>query len=236
MDAFKAFGRLYHIELFRLLSECAVCPLILRLLFNMYRKERIQVRWGNSLSDMFRMSNGVKQGAVLSPVLFTAYFDKLFERLRASGIGCHVGKMYAGAFGYADDVVLLAPLPDALREMVSICEIYATEYHLLFNPSKSKVMYFNISHTNLSVKLCGKEVLLVSHETYLGNFFGSDIFDRAITQSVCGFHQRSNHLIVDYSMNDSFSLHKLYSDYCMSLYGFELRNYNDRYIINIYVA
>ena len=44
------------------------------------------------------MSNGVKQGAVLSPVLFTAYFDKLFERLRASGIGCHVGKMYAGAF------------------------------------------------------------------------------------------------------------------------------------------
>ena len=64
---------------------------------------------------MFSMSNGVKQGAVLSPVLFTAYFDKLFERLRASGFGCHVGKMYAGAFGYADDVVLLAPSLDALR-------------------------------------------------------------------------------------------------------------------------
>ena len=71
----------------------------------MYRKQRIQVRWGDSLSDMFSMSNGVKQGAVLSPVLFTAYFGKLFERLRASGIECHVGKMYAGAFGYADDVV-----------------------------------------------------------------------------------------------------------------------------------
>ena len=72
MDASKAFDRLYHIELFRLLSERAACPLILRLLFNMYRKQRIQVRWGDSLSDMFSMSNGVKQGAVLSPVLFTA--------------------------------------------------------------------------------------------------------------------------------------------------------------------
>ena len=41
--------------------------LILRLLFNMYRKQRIQVRWGDSLSDMFSMSNGVKPGAVLSP-------------------------------------------------------------------------------------------------------------------------------------------------------------------------
>ena len=114
--------------------------------FNMYRKQRIQVRWGNSLSHMFSMSNGVEQRAVLSPVFFTAYFDKLFERLRASGIGCHVGKMYAGAFGYADDVVLLAPSLDALREMVSICETYAAEYHLIFNPSKSKLMYFIISH------------------------------------------------------------------------------------------
>ena len=43
----------------------------------------------------------------LSHVIYTAYFDKLFERLGASGTGCHVGKMYAGAFGYADDVVLL---------------------------------------------------------------------------------------------------------------------------------
>ena len=44
MDASKAFDRLYHIELFKLLSERVVCPLILRLIFNMYRKLRIQVR------------------------------------------------------------------------------------------------------------------------------------------------------------------------------------------------
>ena len=44
MDASKAFDRLYHIELFKLLSERAVCPLILRLIFNMYGKLRIQVR------------------------------------------------------------------------------------------------------------------------------------------------------------------------------------------------
>ena len=124
---------------------------------------------------MFSMSNCVKQIAVSSTVLFTVYVDKFFERLRASGIGCHVGKMYAGVFGYSDGVVLLAPSLDALREMVSICESFATEYQLLLNPSKSKLMYFNISHENLSFELFGKEVLLVSHKTYLGNFIGSDI-------------------------------------------------------------
>ena len=121
---------------------------------------------------------------------------------------------------------------------MSICETYATERQLLFNPSKSKLMYFNISHENLSVKLCGKEVLLVPHETYLCNFIGSDIFDRAITQSVCAFSRRSNHLIADFSMIDSFSLHKLPSNYCMCLclYGCELWNHNSRYINDIYVA
>ena len=39
--------------------------------------------------------------------------------LRASGIECHVGKMYAGAFGIVDDVVLLSRSLDALKEMVS---------------------------------------------------------------------------------------------------------------------
>ena len=73
-------------------------------------------------------------------------------------------------------------------------------------------MYFYISHENLSVKLCGKAVLLVSHETYLVNFIGRDIFDRAITQSVCAFNQRINHLIADFSMIDSFPLHKLHSE------------------------
>ena len=37
-------------------------------------------------------------------------------------------------------------------------------------------------------------------------------------------------------MLDSFSLHKLHSTYCMSLYGCELFNYNSNYISELYVA
>ena len=38
----------------------------------------------------FVTSNGVKQGEVLSPVLFTLYIDKLLNRLRQSKLGCYV--------------------------------------------------------------------------------------------------------------------------------------------------
>ena len=91
--------------------------------------------------------------------------------------------MYAGAFGWADDVVLLAPsLERNGVNLRNICYRISCNYYLI--PSKSKLMYFNVSHENLSDKLCGKEVLLVSHETYLGNFIGSDVFDRGLFRTI----------------------------------------------------
>ena len=38
-------------------------------------------------------------------------------RLRESGVGCHIDGVFAGTFGYADDILLLAPSLDALRHM-----------------------------------------------------------------------------------------------------------------------
>ena len=50
------------------------------------------------------MSNGVKQGGVLSPLQFSIYIDNLFVQLKHSGLGCYLGSTFTGAFGYADDV------------------------------------------------------------------------------------------------------------------------------------
>ena len=86
----------------------------------MYKDQRIRVRWNKCLSDISGISNGMKQGAVLSPILFTDYIDNLLTRLREYGVGCHIGGMFAGAFGYADDIVLLAQSLDALRHMIGI--------------------------------------------------------------------------------------------------------------------
>ena len=41
------------------------------------------------LSYSFSISNSVKQGGVLSPVLFTIYIDKLLLELRQQGVGCY---------------------------------------------------------------------------------------------------------------------------------------------------
>ena len=97
-------------------------------------------------------------------------------------------------------------------------------------------MCFNVNVHNLDITLCGEKVIHCDSETYLGVSLNSNITDRAITQTVCSFYQKRNHVIANYSMLDSFSRCKLHTSFCMSLYGSELRNYNSRYIEEIYVA
>ena len=124
IDVSKAFDRVRHIDLFNVLFKRNMCALVRRMLMTMYSDQRIQVRWSNALSEMFHKKNGVKQGAVLSPKLFIVVLDGLFDNLLQSGVGCRIDKIFAGAFGYADDIVSIAPSADALKIMISICEAY----------------------------------------------------------------------------------------------------------------
>ena len=63
----------------------------------------MRVKWNGSLSGTFSASNGVKQGGVLSPLLFIVYLDQLILAPKELGIGCHLNGIFVGAFIYADD-------------------------------------------------------------------------------------------------------------------------------------
>ena len=97
------------------------------------------MRSHNSFSKPFVTDNGVKKGGGLSPVLFTMYIDKLLNRLRQSKLGCYVGDIFMSAFAYADDVALLAQTIMALNKLINVGLYFAREYHVLFNPIKSKL-------------------------------------------------------------------------------------------------
>ena len=84
----------------------------------------------------------VRQGSVLSPALFAVYMDDLIVKLRRAGVGCHLGGIFTGVVGYADDLLLMAPSRSAMETMLKICEEYGEQNNLEFstdpNPSKSK--------------------------------------------------------------------------------------------------
>ena len=131
--------------LFRILLERALPLPILRFMLSWYRTQQMQVRWGDSLSEAFLVSNGVRQGSVLSPLLFAVYMDGLLAKLNNCGVGCHRGSLFAGAFCYADDIVLLAPCASALRTMLSICNNFAVSHGLHFNVKTQLICFRSIT-------------------------------------------------------------------------------------------
>ena len=70
LDASKAFDRVHYGKLFKLLYERKIPVQIRRLLFDMYTRQNMKTVWNGSLSDSFTVKNGVKQGSILSPILF----------------------------------------------------------------------------------------------------------------------------------------------------------------------
>ena len=113
-------------------------PPLLRFLWAWYKDQSCTVKWNSCEADPFGVSNGVRQGGVLSPILFTVYLDELLQWLTALGIGCHVGHHYVGSTCYADDITLLAPSPSALRVLLRECELFASEHNLKFNAAKTQ--------------------------------------------------------------------------------------------------
>ena len=62
LDASKAFDRVEYNQLFNRPRDRNKCPIVLRLLINMYINQKIQVKWNDVLSNQYSISNGVKQG------------------------------------------------------------------------------------------------------------------------------------------------------------------------------
>ena len=136
----KAFDKCLFDKLFEKLIAKGLPSVVVRVLIYVYEQQQGWVRLGGKNSSLFRITNGTRQGSVLSPVLFSVYLDDLLITLRQLQLGCHIGGWWFGAVGYADDLMLMAPNREVLQAMLKVCQQYSKEHNLVFStdpvPSK----------------------------------------------------------------------------------------------------
>ncbi|XP_063953897.1 uncharacterized protein LOC135153720 [Lytechinus pictus] len=149
LDAQKAFDCVWHDGLFKKIRDTTVHPSIVALLAESYKDANSKVLWEGRASNSILLEKGVRQGAILSPSLYTLFIDNLIKTLKEKGLGCSFQGRYTGIIVLADDVALLASSAVELQEMLSVTHEYTKRWQYSINPSKSAVVVFNEKYTSL---------------------------------------------------------------------------------------
>jgi len=77
----------------------------------------MSVKWGNATSTTFTVTNGVKQGGILSPLLFNVYIDDFSLTLSKSNIGCRLRGRLINHIVYADNLCILSRSPYGMEKV-----------------------------------------------------------------------------------------------------------------------
>lgn len=168
VDFSCAFDMIPRNSLFYKLSCMGLSSKIIRILQLYYENNTSQVLYGNTFSDPFSVDNGVKQGCILSPILFALYLNDLAEALPG---GVNVVDEPIKILLYADDIVILSDSPNILQNMIDKLYTYCNIWSLKVNLAKSKILIFRSGtriSNNLKWNYGEDDIEIVNNYRYLG--------------------------------------------------------------------
>jgi len=144
VDLKAAFDRIDRNKLMEVLRRGGVKEELVRGIERIYKETIVTIRTGEGLTRSFKTAKGVRQGCVMSPLLFNIYMAELEERFERRGIGgVGVGNNRVWNLAYADDLVILAKNREAMLDMLQTLKRFLKERDMELNTEKSKMLVFN---------------------------------------------------------------------------------------------
>ena len=171
----------------------------------------------------------MRQGGVLSGLLFNIYVNCIIDRISKRNIGCKLDIIQSNIVAYADDIVLLAPTREGVKLLLSEVYIEASAIDLELNFEKTKVMKFH-SYIRKSDGIISKPLVLDGHSIhfvstfrYLGYMITDNLNNNDdITRVRRKFYFDFNSVLRKFSFIDKNVKLFLFKQYCLQFYGSEL--------------
>ena len=224
LDASKAFDKVHFIKLFRKLLKRKVPALVLRLYLDLYLNQSVCVEWNGKKSRMFSVTNGVRQGSVLSGLFFNVYLDDLLIEVSNQNIGCTIANKRLNIFAYADDIIILTPNIRSLQSLVNICQTYASDHNITFNIKKDKseciAFSSDVINPTIDIKLYDKPLEWKQSIVHLGHTLEHDLSNCASLKNACiDFMTRSNSILSKFRHCDPSIIVDLVKTYATTYFG-----------------
>ena len=121
------------------------------------------------ISDTFE----IQQGGILSTDLYKVYGNRLLDRLKLSGLGCHVGGISCVARTCAGNMAILSDRRDVLQSLIDMAVDYSYMELNLLQPTKSVILEIpgkSRQAANTDVTKCMKDqpLPIVSETMHMG--------------------------------------------------------------------
>ena len=143
VDLKKAFDSVYLNGLWFKLHKLGIRGKMLRIIKDVYNKVKCCVKGCNSYSDFFTCAVGLKQGEVISPLMFSLFIEDLELFLQDNhSSGLLLDDILFILMLFADDMAILGNSVDDLQNSLNLLENYCKRWGLEVNTEKTKVMVF----------------------------------------------------------------------------------------------
>ena len=233
VDLSKAFDLVDHKILIDKLVKCNVPIDIIRILGVYLRNQLACIRFGSSYSDWHYVNLGVRQGGILSPLLFKFYIDSILSNINKVDFGCRFGISRLNGIAYADDLVLIAKSSHDLNILFCQLDNDIRSLRLKINEKKCKVMIFQKRknyHNINEMTLNNTKFEVVSSYKYLGHHITYNLDDEVdIKFKLNNFYSSFYSMLRNFKGLNLDALMYLFNSLCVQQYGVPLWNTSNLY-------
>jgi hypothetical protein len=171
IDFKKAYDYINRDMLWKKMFNIGVKGKILTAVQSLYTSISSSVRVNMLNTEWFPVKSGLRQGCILSPLLFNMYINDLALYLKALDMGVEYGDEKLCILLYADDIVLIAENEHDLQLLLNALNDWCNINDMYLNCNKSKIVHFrpkSVCKTIIQFT-CGNDILMtVDRYLYLG--------------------------------------------------------------------
>ena len=180
LDIEKAFDTVNRSLLWEILNRLGCNKKIIKLIKALYKNTKTRFKINNTYTNWIRSNRGVRQGCVLSPLLFALVMEELICRIKKLNGGVTIGNKKLSLLLYADDVIIIANSKKELEEALLTAEKFGEECDLKISRKKSKIIIINGHKDDTSIG----NLEIVKETKYLGLTLSKDGFGQENTQKI----------------------------------------------------
>ena len=126
VDFRKAFDSIWHQGLLHKLTNYGICGSFNNLIESLYSQLKCAIKVGNKMTTYFRYQRGVRQGCILSPLLFNIYLNELPTLLTSPKSDPLIlpDGTQLNCLLYADDLIILSKSKHGLQNCLNFLYLY----------------------------------------------------------------------------------------------------------------